>query len=105
VKNSITILCSSLLFFLISSCSKDCEENVVTKTEYLYEGTILNGFSCGFVFFAATQMFNPGILPSQYQIQNIKVRIKFELTGKKEFCPGFIDETKEIKIITIENIP
>ena len=93
-------------FILFFSCTKT-EEKIVEKTYYVYEGNIVNGFTCGYAFVssASNEPFLPINLATNYQVNNLKVKIKFEDLGQTLFCPGFIGNAKKINIINIEIIP
>ena len=91
---------------VLSGCSKNCPTETITKTELVYEGKIINAFSCGYAFNIVTaENFLPTNLAPQFQVNELRVRIRFELFGESTFCPGFVGNAQKINILTISVIP
>ncbi len=85
-------------FNILFSCSRDCE------IEYLYEGVIIDGFSCGFVVSTTQGNFIPINIDQQFQTAGLKVRLNFKLTGESQLCPGFVGNAQKMNIINIEKM-
>ncbi|MDO5615080.1 MAG: hypothetical protein Q4G16_02740 [Cruoricaptor ignavus] len=90
---------------LISCKDRDSEKDGV----YTYEGTMVDGHACGYIIYMKDnggEYFKPINLEKEYEEGGTKVIVTFSYTSEivNGFCSGFLQYSREIKIIGIVKI-
>ena len=86
-----------VLLICLSSCSND-DDGIIERN-----GTIISE-SCRFSIDFGSSKFEPTSLNEEFRVNNLRVRVRFQRTGERSTCSGFLEVLESIDILNMELI-
>ena len=75
------------------SCEEDCFENAIIRD---FGNLVVDG--CGWVVDISSKIYKPENLPSEFEIDELEVKIKYDTLSSKANCGFVVDFLDEIYI-------